>query len=97
MGSWIKCLCGYLIHTNLFAGENVFMLIKDSDYDSVEDPVDRDKLSDLFFRKGIPVYICSRCGRLLVDLGEERGPTFYQPEGKRTETPGSRGEVPHQE
>jgi hypothetical protein len=75
-------MCGYLIHTNLFAGENVCRLIRDGDYDSIEDPVDRDKLADLFFRKGIPVYLCSQCGRLLVDWDEERGPTFYLPEGK---------------
>jgi hypothetical protein len=80
MGSWIRCKCGYLIHTNLFAGEDVFQLIRDSDYDSVEDPVDREKLSDLFFRKGIPVYLCKGCGRLLVEWDGQGVPGFYLPE-----------------
>ncbi len=84
MGSWIECLCGCRVHTNLFAGENVWMIIKDLDYDAIEDPVDRDKLHDLFFKKGIPVYLCSGCGRLLVDWDEEGGVTFYLPEGKQT-------------
>ena len=51
MGSWIECLCGTRIRTNLFTGANVYRLINDSDYDTITDPVDRDKLSDLFLRK----------------------------------------------
>ena len=84
MGSWIRCKCGYPIHTNLFAGENVCRLIRDSDFDNVVDPVDRDKLSDLFFNKGITVFLCRGCGRLLVEWDEQAGPTFYLPEGKPT-------------
>jgi hypothetical protein len=85
MGSWIRCLCGSLIHINMFTGTNIYQLIKDSDYDAVDDPVDRDKLSDLFFKKGVPVYQCSTCGRLLVEWDPEGGPTFYLPEGKRAQ------------
>jgi hypothetical protein len=94
MGSWLRCICGGVIHTNLFAGENICRLIKDSDYDAIEDPVDREKLSDLFFNKGIPVYHCSRCGRLLVEWDEEGGPTFYLPEGKSAETHGKKDNRP---
>ncbi len=81
MGSWFECLCGARIHKNLFTGTNICKLVKDSDYDAIEDPVDRDKLADLFFHKGITVYRCSRCGRLAVEW-EDSGPTFYSPEGK---------------
>lgn len=80
MGSWITCTCGGLIHTNPFCGPPVYSLIKDSDYDSVDDPVDRDKLSDLFFNKGVPVYYCQRCGRLAVEWDSNDGPRFYTPE-----------------
>jgi hypothetical protein len=55
MGSWLECLGGGRIHTNLFTGTNIYKLIKDADYDAIKDPVDRDKLSDLFFRRGITV------------------------------------------
>ncbi len=89
MGSWLECLCGSLIHTNLFTGTNIYQLIKDADYDALEDPVDRDKLSDLFFRRGITVYHCQKCGRLIVEW-EDGDPTFYLPEGKRAEASGKK-------
>ncbi len=88
MGSWLECLCGARIHTNFFTGTNISKLITDSDYDAIEDPVDREKLSDLFFRKGVTVYHCSRCGRLIVEWNNDDNPTFYLPEGKRTESAG---------
>jgi hypothetical protein len=87
MGSWMKCMCGGLIHTNMFSGTSIYQLIKDADYDALEDPVDRDKLSDLFFRKGVTVYRCHSCGRLLVEWDDEGVPTFYLPEGKIAEIP----------
>ena len=86
MGSWITCTCGGLIHTNIFSGTGIFQLIRDSDYDAIEDPVDRDKLSDLFFKKGTTVYRCHSCGRLLIEW-DEGAPTFYLPEGKYAEIP----------
>jgi hypothetical protein len=64
-------------------------LIDDADYDAVEDPVDRDKLSDLFFKKGVTVYRCLSCGRLLVEWGDDKGgPVFYLPERKYAEIAG---------
>ncbi len=88
MGSWLECLCGGVIHTNFFTGTDIYKLIKDADYDAIEDPVDRGKLSDLFFGKGVTVYHCKRCGRLIVEW-EDGGPTFYLPESKRAEVPGN--------
>lgn len=89
MGSWIRCLCGGLIHTNMFTGTHICQLIEDSDYDAIEDPVDQDKLSDLFFKKGVTVYRCLSCGRLLVEWGDAKGgPMFYLPERKYAQIPG---------
>lgn len=85
MGSWIQCLCGTFIHTNLFTGTSVYRLLKDSDYDSLDDPINRDKLETLFFTKGIPVYRCKACGRLVVEWDNERAPLFYLPEEKIAE------------
>lgn len=79
MGSWLNCPCGGRIHTNAFAGAGVCRLIRDSDYDAVEDPVDREKLEDLFFHAGVPVYRCGKCGRLAVEWSAESPPVFYTP------------------
>jgi hypothetical protein len=67
----------------MFSGTHIYQLIEDSDYDAVEDPVDRDKLEDLFFRKGLTVYCCPSCGRLLIGWDEKSGLTVYLPEGKQ--------------
>jgi hypothetical protein len=83
MGSWITCLCGALIHTNLFAGTTVYRLISDADYDALDDPIDRDKLEALFFEKGIPLYRCQACNRLVVRWDKQGKHLFYVPEGKR--------------
>lgn len=85
MSSWLECLCGERIHTNMFAGASVFRLIKDDDYDALDDPVDRDKLENLFFSLGIPVYLCRSCGRLAVEWDQESGPWFYAPEERNVE------------
>jgi hypothetical protein len=84
MTSWLECLCGNLIHTNLFTGTRIYKLLQDADYDAIEDPVDREKLSDLFLEKGITVYRCQQCGRLAVEWNKEGDPTFYLPEVKGT-------------
>lgn len=81
MGSWMKCKCGALIHLNMFSGTHIYQLIEDSDYDAVEDPVSRDKLEDLFLKKGITVYPCLSCGRLLVEWSRKGSLTVYLPEG----------------
>lgn len=75
-------MCGGLIHTNMFTGTKIYQLIEDADYDAVEDPVDRDKLEDLFFKKGVTVYRCHNCGRLLIEWDNNGVPTFYLPEVK---------------
>lgn len=91
MGSWITCLCGGLIHTNLFAGTTVYRLISDADYDALGDPIDRDKLESLFFEKGIAVYRCQACGRLVVQWDKQGKHLFYAPEGKTAEEAAAEG------
>jgi hypothetical protein len=83
MVSWIRCKCGGLINLNMFSGTHIYQLIEDSDYDAVEDPVSRDQLENLFFKKGITVYPCLNCGRLLVEWDEKSGLTVYLPEGNQ--------------
>jgi hypothetical protein len=67
----------------MFSGTRIYQLIEDSDYDAVEDPVDRDKLENLFIKKGITVYPCLHCGRLLVEWDKKGNLTIYRPEGNQ--------------
>jgi hypothetical protein len=78
----MKCRCGGLVFINHY-----YKLIKDTDYDALEAPVDEDKISNLFLEKGITAYRCSSCGRLIVEWDDEDGPTFYLPERNRAEVP----------
>jgi hypothetical protein len=94
MGSWMTCKCGARIHLNMFSGTHIYQLIEDSDYDAVEDPIDRNKLEDLFLKKGITVYPCLSCGRLFVEWNRKGGLTVYLPE-ENQEIPRSKT-VPYQ-
>jgi hypothetical protein len=64
----------------MFAGTGVYQIIKDSDYDALEDPIDREKLENLFFKKGRTAYKCLHCGRLLIEWEDGGMPLFYKPE-----------------
>ena len=92
MGSWMTCICGGLIHLNMFSGTHIYQLIEDADYDAVDDPVDRDKLAELYFKKGTTVYRCLTCGRLVADWAGDGNVTFYLPELKRPEPNLTKGE-----
>ena len=87
MGSWLDCPCGAKIHQNLFAGTGVFRLIRDSDYDAIEEPVDRSKMEDLFFKAGTPVFRCGRCGRLAVEWDPQKEVVFYTPPEQAIDKP----------
>lgn len=82
MGSWLKCLCGARIHTNFFTGSDIYKLIKDADYDALQEPLTWQTLQDLFYQKGITVHQCKSCGRLAVEWDGGGGITFYKPEVK---------------
>jgi hypothetical protein len=65
MGSWIDCLCGEKLNTNLFSTDYGYFLISQLAFDGIPDPVDRKELEQLMFRAE-KVLRCSRCARLLV-------------------------------
>ena len=77
MASWIKCDCGNLIHTNLFAGANVFRLIRDDEWDALgESPHWRDV--SVLFVLSREVFRCTKCARLIVFWERDGTPTIYR-------------------
>ena len=79
MSSWLRCDCGHVLHTNLFAGAGVFLLILDEDFDRLTEPCDTTQIDHLFAR-GRPVYRCTQCGRLYVQWERGGKLTMYLPE-----------------
>ena len=79
MSSWLRCDCGGLIHTNLFAGTGVLKLILDEDFDRLAEPFDTEAVRQLFFG-GVTAYRCSQCGRLYVQWGTDGKLTTYLPQ-----------------
>jgi hypothetical protein len=65
MGSWLKCDCGHLIHTNMFCGANVYRLIRDDEFDELAENAPPEEFRNLFF-SGREVFHCKNCGRLIV-------------------------------
>lgn len=76
MASWVQCACGNRIHTNLFAGAQVYRLIKDEEYDRLESPGESDAASRLFL-SGREVFRCAACSRLIVFWERSGEPRYY--------------------
>jgi hypothetical protein len=76
VSSWLRCDCGHTLHTNLFAGAGVFMLILDEDFDRLGESPDAAALRDLVVRSRT-VYRCPQCGRLYVRWGRGGEITVY--------------------
>jgi hypothetical protein len=88
MASNIQCVCGSLVHTNLFSGAKVYSLIRDDEYDQMSEPNAPDAASRLFLG-GREVFRCSTCLRLIVfwDRSPTCRPTFYAEEHHNFERP----------
>ena len=90
MGSWIPCLCGSLVHANLYCGAGVFRLIRDDEWDAVANTdatPEREDYSRLF-RDSREVFRCSNCSRLIVYWDRQGGlPTYYRVETPPNEKP----------
>lgn len=86
MASWIQCDCGNQIHTNLFAGAGVYLLVRDDEYDALPEEADRKALDQLFIaaRK---VLRCSKCGRLIIQWERGADYTTYVEEQPKADKP----------
>lgn len=75
MASWISCICGNRLHTNLFSAAKVFRLIRDDEWDALGESPDWHDVS-LAFLNGREVFRCAKCSRLIV-FWERGGPPMY--------------------
>ena len=74
---WIKCVCGNQIHTNLFAGANVFRLNRDDEWDALGESPDWRDVSAAFVRSR-EVFCCAKCSRLIVFWERDGSPKYYR-------------------
>ena len=82
MGSWVICLCGNRLHTNLFSGAGISLVVPEAWADQGFEGMDADRIIDsLILASGIQIH-CPRCSRmLLVNDGDgSRRVRFYSPE-----------------
>jgi hypothetical protein len=79
MGSWLRCVCGNQIHTNLFSSANVYRLIRDDEWDALGDEPKWRDVSVLFVRNR-EVFSCPKCSRLIVFWDRDGEPTYYTQE-----------------
>lgn len=86
MASWMKCECGHVLHTNMFAGAGVFLLMLDADYDELAGSPNEADDRELFIRSR-PVYRCGPCGRLYVRWERGGAVTMYNPESTEGSQP----------
>ena len=85
MASWIQCACGNRIHTNLFAGAQVYRLIQDKEYEQLERPNESGAAGRLFL-SGHEVFRCAACSRLIVFWERSGEPRYYLEENAGPET-----------
>lgn len=93
--SWIRCLCGEILHDNtdnisykgrLLSDKQFFPLLDLAD-EMIEAQADNREALSMRFRRNIGDYIrfrdvfqCYECGRILIE-GDDRNFYFFKPEG----------------
>lgn len=80
MASAYQCICGEVIPTNLFAGNNMQLLAEES-YFLYEDDLTANELEkhqDQIIEAAKRVSVCSNCHRLAI-IVNGHFPTFYEP------------------
>ena len=79
MASSIKCECGQLIGTNMFAGADVSLVVSDSFLDSLPEPRTERDLEAHMLRRAPHLFRCSFCGRIAIENPEDNSIAFYVP------------------
>jgi hypothetical protein len=73
----MTCTCGARIGMGSFPNDDVFKVISETQYDSIEDPVDRASLEKLFV-SGFTLCRCKNCGTVIIIWEKGKMPTFYK-------------------
>jgi hypothetical protein len=82
MGSGIQCECGGLVHTNIFAGAHIGLVIYDDEYDQLGDVLTGEELHRELFVRFKQLLSCKQCGRLFLEDGSRAHQyQSYLPEG----------------
>jgi len=79
MSSWVVCPCGHRTATGAFPNPNVYLLISQSRFDQIRDPVTGRDLDLLFLDAGV-VVDCPACGRIIIQERHEESYRSYLPE-----------------
>lgn len=80
----IKCRCNNYFSTDSFPSPYGFRMFSESDYDQIEDPVNRRSLENLFLNSA-EVYKCPVCNRLILVNRKDNSLTFFINEGEKEE------------
>ncbi len=78
MGSWVRCKCDELVHTNMFCGTGISLIVEE-DYLEEERPTKtaEDFISELVVARN-RLLECSNCSRIII-LDEKNNDTkFYK-------------------
>ena len=67
MSSWIRCKCGALVHTNLFSGANIGLIVTDTFLDTLPGDISRDEaIGRLAVGAETSFIRCKACPRVFV-------------------------------
>ncbi len=80
MSSWVRCKCGQLVHTNMFCGTGISLIVEE-DYLDEERPGKsaEDLVSEMVITR-TRLLVCNNCNRIIV-LDDRNGIIkFYAPE-----------------
>jgi hypothetical protein len=82
MGSWIRCRCDELIHTNLFCGTGISLEVTENFLDQARESQSAEDLVSEIIRTSKKILTCKNCGRMAI-LHEDKNMyeiKFFSPE-----------------
>ena len=80
MGSWVRCKCDALVHTNLFCGTGLSLVASEDTLDISDPEMPAEQLISKIIAESEKLLKCESCGRIML-LRESRNEymlKFYQ-------------------
>lgn len=72
MGSWINCVCGKLLHKNLFCGAGVSLLVPEAVIDEGDEAESSTMLLGRIVTGSETVVRCAACNRMAIEKKDGR-------------------------